>query len=240
LEVSDLEVRYGPVSALRSVAFTLEPGARLAVLGPNGAGKSSLANAISGLVPAASGSIRFDGREVARMPTNRRVSLGLGHLPDVRAIFPGLTVAENLRLFFHQSKSVRDDVSQVFEIFPSLERRRTVPAGRLSGGEQQMLAFSRFAVAPPRLLVLDELSHGLAPGIVAQLFDMLATLTCTLVIIEQYVTRAIELADEVLVLSHGEQRHYGPADGFTSAIAEELYSLHIDQSAIEGDQHAQS
>ncbi len=228
LAVDGLEVRYGHVTALRSVSFSLEPGTILALLGPNGAGKSSLANAISGVVRGTAGSIVLDDRDIGKVSTHGRVHLGVGHLPDSRAIFPSLTVAENLRMFFRGSRSsVRRSVASAYEQFPILAERKRLPARKLSGGEQQMLAFSRLIVAPPRLLIVDELSHGLAPGIVATLFQTLERLrgSCSMIVVEQFVSRAVGLADTVLVLSHGEIQHYGTADTFTSAMAAELYGL---------------
>jgi branched-chain amino acid transport system ATP-binding protein len=231
LDVSGLEVRYGQVAALRSVSFSVEPGTVLALLGPNGAGKSSLANALSGVVRGAAGTIELDGQAIGTMPTHGRVRLGVGHLTDSRAIFPSLTVAENLRMFFQGSRSsVRRDIETAYELFPQLAQRKRLAAQKLSGGEQQMLAFSRLIVAPPRLLIVDELSHGLAPGIVASLFESLERLrgACSIIVIEQFVTRAVGLADSVLVLSHGEIQHHGPAETFTSEMASELYGLEAD------------
>lgn len=228
MSVERLQVRYGHVVALQEVTFELEPGAVLAVLGPNGAGKSSLANALSGLVTAAIGTIALDGEDVSHLASYRRARLGLGHLPDKRAIFPSLSVDENLRMFF-QSNARRQQIDRAYELFPNLARRKRIIARRLSGGEQQILALSRLLVSPPRVLIVDELSHGLAPGIVAGLFDSLAKLKgeCSMIIIEQFVSRAVELADAVLVLSHGEVEHYGSAAEFTSTMAEELYGLAI-------------
>jgi branched-chain amino acid transport system ATP-binding protein len=228
LDVESLDVRYGRVTALRSVSFSVEPGQVLALLGPNGAGKSSLANALSGVVRSAVGSIKLDGREISSLTSHARVRLGVGHLPDSRAIFPSLTVAENLRMFFRGGRTaVRRNVERAYEVFPQLAQRKRLPARKLSGGEQQMLAFSRLIVAPPRLLIVDELSHGLAPGIVANLFASLDALrgSCSIIVVEQFVTRAVELADAVLVLSHGDVQHYGPAASFTSEMAAELYGL---------------
>jgi branched-chain amino acid transport system ATP-binding protein len=228
LDVSGLEVRYGQVTALRSISFSLEPGTVLALLGPNGAGKSSLANALSGVVRAAAGTVELDGQEIGKLPSHRRVRLGIGHRPDSRAIFPSLTVAENLRMFFHGPRSsVRRDIETTYELFPQLAQRKRLAARKLSGGEQQMLAFSRLIVAPPRLLIVDELSHGLAPGIVACLFESLERMrgACSMIVIEQFVSRAVRLADSVLVLSHGEVQHSGPADSFSSELAAELYGL---------------
>jgi branched-chain amino acid transport system ATP-binding protein len=228
LDVSGLEVRYGHVTALRSVSFSLQPGTVLALLGPNGAGKSSLANALSGIVRAAAGDVELDGQSIVKMSTHGRVHLGIGHLPDARAIFPSLTVAENLRMFFQDSSSAaRRQIESAYERFPQLAARKRLAARKLSGGEQQMLAFSRLIVAPPRLLIVDELSHGLAPGIVASLFESLEQLrgVCSMIIVEQFVSRAVRLADSVLVLSHGEVQHYGAASTFTAEMAVELYGL---------------
>jgi branched-chain amino acid transport system ATP-binding protein len=233
LDVEGLDVRHGQVRALRSVSFSVTPGEVLALLGPNGAGKSSLANALSGIVRPAVGSIKLDDREITSLSSHARVRLGIGHLPDSRAIFPSLTVAENLRMFFRGSRwAVRRNVERSYEVFPQLAERKRLPARKLSGGEQQMLAFSRLIVAPPRLLIVDELSHGLAPGVVANLFASLDALrgSCSIIVVEQFVTRAVELADSVLVLSHGDIQHNGPAASFTPEMAGELYGL--DTSAV--------
>jgi ABC-type branched-subunit amino acid transport system ATPase component len=234
LEVVDISVQYGDVTALRPLSVTVEPGTVLAVLGPNGAGKTSLANALSGVIPSSATSVKLGDLEVSGLAAYRRARLGIGQLPDSRAIFPSLTVLENLRMGFHRrGKRVRKDIDTVFELLPQLGRRRRIPAGRLSGGEQQMLGCARLLVAPPRLLIVDELSHGLAPGIVASLFESLEQLkgNTTMIVIEQFVTRAVALADNVLVLSHGDAKHLGPADEFTPELAAVFYSLHGDEEA---------
>jgi branched-chain amino acid transport system ATP-binding protein len=236
LEVVDLQVQYGHVTALRSMSLTVEPGTAVAVLGPNGAGKSSLANSISGLVAGSARSLLLDGQEIRRLSAVARARRGIGHLPDSRAIFPSLTVHDNLRMFFGRRKAtVRQDIERAYELFPPLARRKRLVARKLSGGEQQMLAFSRLVVAPPRLLIVDELSHGLAPGIVASLFTSLETLkgSTSMIIIEQFVSRAVKLADSVLVLSHGEVQHHGPASEFTTEMAADLYSLRFDSAAAD-------
>jgi len=229
LEAVGVSVQYDGVTALYPVAVTIEPGMVLAVLGPNGAGKTSLANALSGVIASSAEAIWLDDVDVRRLPPHRRAQLGIGHLPDSRAIFPSLSVADNLRMGFHRRpKTYRADIDAAYELFPSLARRKRIPAGRLSGGEQQMLAFSRLIVAPPRLLIVDELSHGLAPGIVANLFESLRYLKgrCSMLIVEQFVAQALQLADEVLVLSYGEVKRTGAANSFTPEMVTELYSLH--------------
>jgi branched-chain amino acid transport system ATP-binding protein len=241
LEVVDLSVQYGGVTALRPMSLALEPGTVLAVLGPNGAGKTSLANALSGVVPSAALHVKLDGVEIRGLPSHRRARLGIGHLPDTRAIFPSLSVAENLRMGFHRRRgSIRSDIDATYELFPHLARRRRLAAGNLSGGEQQMLAFARLMVAPPRLLIVDELSHGLAPGIVANLFEFLDQLkgSCSMIVIEQFVSRAVTLADEVLVLSHGDVRYSGPASSFSTELAAEIYNLNAADTGAEARQPA--
>jgi branched-chain amino acid transport system ATP-binding protein len=228
VEVVDLSVQYGEVTALRPVSVTIEAGSVLAVLGPNGAGKTSFANALSGVITSDATALEIDGEDYSRLPSHARARLGIGHLPDARAIFPSLTVEENLKMGLHTDRAnLRSDIGAAYELFPNLSRRRKVAAGKLSGGEQQMLALARLLVRPPRVLIADELSHGLAPGVVANLFKLLRGLkgSSTIVIVEQFVTRALALADTVLVLSHGDVMHHGPAATFSADQAAEFYSL---------------
>jgi branched-chain amino acid transport system ATP-binding protein len=228
LVVKDLQVSYGGVIALRPLSFEVPVGTVMAVLGPNGAGKTTLANALSGIVTAQTGSVTLDGQDLTGMPVERRVRAGLGHLPDSRAIFGSLTVADNLRMAFHREGTrARTLTQQVYETFPVLKERQRIQARKLSGGEQQMLGFARLLVAPPKLLIVDELSHGLAPGIVARLFSALADLKgrCTMVVIEQFVSNCVRVADEVMVLSHGDVKYRGPANSFTRDLAAKFYSL---------------
>lgn len=229
LSVRGLSVDYDGVTALSPLNFELAAGETLAILGANGAGKTTLANALSGLVPARSGAVAVDGTEFASLSPEARARLGLGHLPDFRAIFPNLTVADNLNTFFHAVSrgKARGLVDSAYEQFPVLRQRARVPAGRLSGGEQQMLALCRLLVRPPRVLIIDELSHGLAPGIVTELFKALGALKgrCTTIVIEQFVGNALAVADSVIVLSRGEVRHRGPAAELTVESAAKIYSL---------------
>jgi branched-chain amino acid transport system ATP-binding protein len=228
VEVVDLTVRYGEVTALRPVSVTIEPGTALAVLGPNGAGKTSFANALSGVIRSEATAINIDGVDFRSYPSYARARLGVGHLPDARAIFPSLSVEENLKMGFHTDRSTsKANIAAAYELFPNLDRRKRVAAGKLSGGEQQMLALARLLVRPPKLLIADELSHGLAPGVVANLFRLLEGLKgqSTIIIVEQFVTRALALADTVLVLSHGDVMHQGEAASFSADQAAEFYSL---------------
>lgn len=234
LAVTDLAVQYGDVMALRPMSVVVEAGTCLAVLGPNGAGKTSLANALSGVIASTAKSVKLDESDIQGVPGYRRARLGIGHLPDAKAIFPSLTVEENLRMGFHRFRdSLRRDIDDAYELFPSLSRRRRLVAAKLSGGEQQMLALARLVVAPPRLLIVDELSHGLAPGVAANLFKSMARLkgTCTMIVVEQFVVRALALADTVLVLSHGDVKHLGPASSFSADRAVDIYSLQATTTA---------
>ncbi|HEY6624264.1 MAG TPA: ABC transporter ATP-binding protein, partial [Acidimicrobiales bacterium] len=208
LKVEDLDVRYGPSQALFGVSFEVGPGSVIAVLGANGAGKSTLARSVSGLVPASAGKVVFDGRAITGRPTHRIRKLGLTYIPEGRGIFPGLSVIDNLRMAVGQEK--RGDragaIEAAIELFPVLGLRRMQRAGSLSGGEQQMLALARALAVPPRLIIADEMSLGLAPLVAEQVFQSLETARqrgITIVLIEQFVHRALQLADSCVILTRG-------------------------------------
>jgi branched-chain amino acid transport system ATP-binding protein len=217
LAVENLVVRYGPIVAVREVSLRVEQGEIVALLGANGAGKSSFLNAIAGLAPAASGRIRFRGQEVQRLPPEQVVRRGLALTPEGRRVFPRLSVADNLRLGAvpqASAEAAERARQRVFELFPILERRAGQAAGTLSGGEQQMLAIGRSLMAGPDLLLLDEPSLGLAPILVDQIFELLARLReqgTTILLVEQNVHRALELADRAYVLVNGRVEREGPA-----------------------------
>ena len=216
LEVDRLAVAYGRSLVLDDLSFTVEPGEIVALLGTNGAGKSTLLKAISGILPARAGSIRFAGTDITGARPNRIVAAGLVQMPGGRATFPGLTVAENLRIGGitvprgQRTERVRDALDQ----FPVLAERRDQLAGTLSGGQQQILALARALMSRPRLLMIDELSLGLAPTIVQQLLATIARLReegMSLVIVEQQVDLALDLADRAYFLERGQVRFEGPA-----------------------------
>jgi branched-chain amino acid transport system ATP-binding protein len=189
----------------------------LAVLGANGAGKSSLAAAIAGVVPVRAGRVLVDGRDVTRWPAYRVARLGVAYVPEGRGIFPHLSVRDNLRAMLRHALPAAERagaLARAMEVFPVLGERRDQPAGTLSGGEQQMLALARVLAAPPRLLVADEMSLGLAPRMVDVVFESLARARAegvTVLLVEQYVERALAFADEALVVRHGEVVWRGPA-----------------------------
>ena len=217
LTVEELSVRYGDATALDRVSFAVGAGRALAVLGANGAGKSSLARAVSGLVPSAGGRVFFDGTDITGWAPHRVRRAGLVHLPEGRAIFRNLTVTENLRMAaatIEGRSARRQGVELAFEIFPLLAERRRQPASLLSGGEQQMLSLARALAVAPKAVVADELSLGLAPMMVDAVFEGLARARragVTILMIEQYVHRALDFADDCLVLQHGTVAWLGPA-----------------------------
>jgi branched-chain amino acid transport system ATP-binding protein len=218
LRVQELGVRYGEATALSGVSFELPAGQALAVLGPNGAGKSSLARALSGLVQPSSGRIELNGADITRWAGHRIRRTGMVHLPESRGVFRALTVTDNLQMAaaaLPTRHARRQAVELSFALFPALARRRRQPAGLLSGGEQQMLSLARALATSPSLLVADEMSLGLAPIMVDVVFDGLQRARqagVTVVMIEQYVHRALGFADRCIVLQRGEVAWAGPAD----------------------------
>ena len=227
LAVEDLEVRYGGARALFGVSLSVAPGSVLAVLGANGAGKSSLAGAIAGVVPPAAGHIRFAGRDITKASSYRIARLGLAHVPEQRGIFPGLSVLDNVRLgLLHVLPRAEQPaaIERAFEAFPRLADRRRQLAGTLSGGEQQMLSLARVLAVPPKLLVADELSLGLAPLIVDLIFESLERTRgegVSVLLIEQYVDRALAFADEAVILRRGRVGWHGAASDATEELLEE-------------------
>jgi branched-chain amino acid transport system ATP-binding protein len=210
LAIEDLWVSYRALAAVKGVRMEIAPGEVVALLGANGAGKSTLLRTVSGLNRPRSGHIRFAGQAIDRLAPARIVRLGLAHCPEGRRIFGSLTVQENLRLGAAQRAdraAVTEDRERMYALFPILRERLHQQAGTLSGGEQQMLALARALMARPRLLLLDEPSLGLAPLIVRAIFAALAQLKrqgVTMLLVEQNMAVALELADRAYVLRTGE------------------------------------
>jgi branched-chain amino acid transport system ATP-binding protein len=217
LAVDDLVVAYGEARAVFGVSFTVAKGRAVAVLGANGAGKSSLAAAIAGTVRPQRGSIRLEGMEITRWPPHRISRTGVAYVPEGRGIFPHLTVIDNLRAMLRSAlprEQRKAALARAFDIFPVLGQRRRQHAGTLSGGEQQMLSLARVLAAPPRLLVADEMSLGLAPRMVDVVFDSLHVAKnegVTIVLVEQYVERALDFADDTILMRQGEISWQGAA-----------------------------
>jgi branched-chain amino acid transport system ATP-binding protein len=218
LDVKDLAVTYGDAGALFGVSFQIQAKQAVAILGANGAGKSSLASCVAGVVPAAGGSVSFAGKDVTNTSAHQLARTGLAYVPEGRGIFPHLSVNDNLRAMLNTAVPKSDRkaaLERAFSIFPILGERRKQLAGTLSGGEQQMLALARVLAAPPRLLIADEMSLGLAPLLVDAVFDGLERARAegvSIMLIEQYVERALAFADVAVVMRHGRVVWQGPAD----------------------------
>ncbi len=217
LTSSSLQVRYGPVEAVRGVDFEIGEGEIVAFLGANGAGKSSTLNALVGLVPVAGGKVAFAGKDITDAPAETLAPAGITLVPEGRRVFGTLSVADNLKMGVY---AIRDKEriaaawDRVYSLFPILFERREQFAGTLSGGQQQMLAIGRALMCEPRLLLLDEPSLGLAPKIVDQVFELMETLRrqgVTLGVVEQNVARSLEIADRVYVLAGGRIATQGSA-----------------------------
>ncbi len=205
VELSLREVRagYGPVEVVHGISLDVPHGALTAILGANGAGKTTLLSVIAGLLPIRSGSIRWNAASIAGLAPHERAEAGMLLIPERRGVFPALSVRDNLEVFSHS----RQGWDGAFAAFPVLRDRLDQPAGLLSGGEQQMLAMSRALLRSPKLLLLDEISHGLAPRVTRQLFDVVADLArrgTTVVLVEQHLSDALRMADVVFLLSRGE------------------------------------
>ncbi len=212
LSVDTLAAGYHGVPVVRGVSFSVEPGAVVAVVGSNGAGKSTLLNATAGLLTPMAGSVRLDGREVTRSPAHARARAGLFLVPQDRGIVRRLTVAENLRLLPRRAGATLDAAVELFPTLGPLLGRRV---GLLSGGEQQQLALARVLVLEPRVLLVDEMSAGLAPQVVERLLDAVRDVACrrgtAVVLVEQHAELALAIAERALVLRHGEQAMWGTA-----------------------------
>ena len=221
LECDGLDVGYGKLTVGRGIGFTLQPRTVLTILGPNGAGKTTLLMTLAGFLPPRAGTITMHGEEVQGSSPRRMNQAGLVLIPDFRALFTELTPIQNLRLAARHGV----DLGSVLELFPALQRRRKLRVGDLSGGEQQMLAIARALVQSPKLLLIDEMSMGLAPVAVESLMPVIRRVAdergASVIIVEQHVQLALEVADEAMVMVHGSVVLSGPAEKYrndTSAV----------------------
>jgi len=218
LELSGIKAGYGQFTALWDVALRVTPGEAVAVIGPNGAGKTTLLRVISGVIAPVSGTLTFEGAPITGQPAHEVVAHGIAHVPEGRRLFPGLTVADNLKMgaFLPAArKHFAESVERVYGLFPVLKERRTQRAGSLSGGEQQMLAIGRALMSRPKLILLDEPSMGLAPVMVLRLFDLIRRVRAegyTILVVEQNVRQVLKLVDRAYLLEVGRIRMEGRAD----------------------------
>ena len=215
LETEGVVAGYGEVEILHGVSITVAPGEMVAVIGPNGAGKSTLLKAIFGLVPIRSGSVRLSGAEIANRPTDHIVSLGMSFVPQTDNVFPSLSINENLEMgAFIRRGGLEERLDRVYALFPDLASRRSDGAGKLSGGQRQMLALARALMLDPKLLLLDEPSASLSPKMVHSLFERVREINeggTAVLLVEQNAREALSLSDRGYVLAMGENRLEGPA-----------------------------
>lgn len=233
LKVTDLSVQYGPAQALTRVSLEVGHNEALAVLGSNGSGKSTLARALSGLVRSSSGAIELEGKDMTNKHGHVLRKAGVVHLPEGRGIFRGLSVIDNLRMALSADKGIDKNaaLSHAFEIFPVLGQRRRQLAGTLSGGEQQMLSLARALMVNPKVIIADEMSLGLAPQLVDVVFESLQRARdndVSVIMIEQFASRALAFADKAIILQRGALAWSGPATG----AADELVRSYIGESAV--------
>jgi branched-chain amino acid transport system ATP-binding protein len=211
LEVEGLCVNYGHIEAIRDITFGVEEGTVATLIGANGAGKSTTLKTISGLRKIRAGTIRFDGQDIASVPSHQRVQMGICQAPEGRGIFPGMTVRENLEMGAYTRKDRKtaaygEDLERVFGLFPRLQERITQVSGTMSGGEQQMLAIGRALMSRPRLLLLDEPSMGLAPKLIQQIFEIVTEINeqgTTVLLVEQNAAQALKRAHTAHILETG-------------------------------------
>lgn len=209
LEVVDLHVHYGVIHALKGINFKVEKNEIVTLIGANGAGKSTTLRTISGLIPKTEGEVLFKGQNLEKIPPHKIVGLGLSQIPEGRRVFPQLTVEDNLHLGAYlrkDSKAIKADLAQVYDLFPRLLERKKQQAGNLSGGEQQMLAMGRGLMSRPELLLLDEPSMGLAPLLVREIFRIIQEINkqgTTILLVEQNAHLSLEIAHRAYVVETG-------------------------------------
>jgi branched-chain amino acid transport system ATP-binding protein len=222
--VEHVSASYGPYRALFDVSFEVPEGGITALIGSNGAGKSTVSRVVTGLLATTAGALRLNGRDITGLPAYKIARAGAAHVPEGRGVFANLTVEENLKLAFRQRggrRSVTESLDRAYEAFPILGARRRQAGGTLSGGEQRILSLAKVLIVPPRLLVADEISLGLAPVMVDAVYDGLRRINragTALLIVEQQVDRVLDIAGTAVVLEHGAVAYWGSADGAMAAV----------------------
>lgn len=212
LQVNDLEVYYGRIQAIKGISFEVHEGEIVTLIGANGAGKTTTMKTMSGVRPVSVGSVVFDGQDITKAPSHKRVSMGIGQSPEGRGVFPGMSVRENLEMGMYlrpdrKSAAAAEDLERVLTLFPRLRERIDQAGGSMSGGEQQMLAIGRALMGRPRLLLLDEPSMGLAPMLINQIFRIIKEINeqgTTVLLVEQNASKALGIAHRAYVLETGK------------------------------------
>ncbi|MBR2410808.1 MAG: ABC transporter ATP-binding protein [Clostridia bacterium] len=218
LEVKDLQVNYGVITALKGISFEVNEGEIVSLIGANGAGKTTTMQSIMGLIPIKDGTVTYDGKVINKIPGHKLVSMGMSQVPEGRRVFQELTVYENLVMGAYTAKDkkkIKEDIEEICTRFPRLGERRNQIAGTLSGGEQQMLAMGRAMMSHPKLLMLDEPSMGLSPLLVDQVFDIIKDyhkMGTTVLLVEQNAKKALSISDRAYVLETGSITYQGKGD----------------------------
>lgn len=218
LKIDNLNVSYGAIDAVKGISLTVNDGEIVSLIGANGAGKTTTLHTITGLVPAKSGSITFDGHDLLNTPSNKIVTLGMAHIPEGRHVFTRMSVQENLEMgaySLEDQSGMQKDLDRAFGLFPRLKERRHQLAGTLSGGEQQMLAMGRALMSHPTMILMDEPSMGLSPLMVKEIFSIITRLHdqgITVLLVEQNAKMALSIADRAYVLETGRITMQGDAD----------------------------
>ena len=209
LELEDIQTYYGNIQALKGVSLTVEEGEIVTLIGSNGAGKSTTLRSVSGLTPARTGVVRFDGEDITLLPPQEIVKRRIAQSPEGRRCFPRMTVRENLELgaYLRRDSEINEDLDRIYDLFPRLQERERQKAGTMSGGEQQMLAIGRALMARPRLLLLDEPSMGIAPILVERIYEQIAAINkqgTTILLVEQNANFALDVSSRGYVLETGK------------------------------------
>lgn len=210
LEIKNLQVFYGVIHAIKDVSFEVKEGEVIALIGANGAGKTTILQTITGLIPAKSGEVLYEGVDLQKIPAHKIVSLGIAHVPEGRHVFSQLTVYENLLMgaYTRSDKSeIENSLKSVYKRFPRLEERKNQLSGTLSGGEQQMLAMGRALMSKPKIILMDEPSMGLSPILVEEIFDIIKSISksgTTVLLVEQNAKKALAIANRAYVLETGK------------------------------------